>query len=639
MNYFDILFQMKTGKKVPYSKDYFDTLFAAKLAEMQIKTLTGTLPLTFRTSETALRSWTIYGNNTPHIATSTAVLPLTFTTVEDKLRDWEIRGNDESYQMLSDSIGQQVITCDAGTTVSTGITGLISLDAGSYTIHYYQMTSMASNTRNTLSILSNATGTQTYENGSPNHNLNAGWYSWTFDISTAGYYQLRIWINTPSDETKATNFILTKGETQAPDHYIPYQQGVGQRTENLFDCRKNSHGSIDSVVAGVQFQYANQSITLSQTANGRYPQQQILGENGILMLENGTQYYGKLYIENAPENANIYMLLHASTDGTNYTTITTIRSAGVTFTPNDDYTVYRWLFVAEGDDITYNNTVVKFAIVKGNTAPAEYVPYGYEIPISVNGTPQTFYIGDSPLTAGQSISKTSTGVDIATTEGENTISTTLYNKPETAISFVDYVGVGEKSGNDWQIPLSVSCNRNLFDIMNNLGSTGGVTVSSRDAAMSAVTATMSNQRALILGYTAVITGNDTFVLSFDKTTSGAAELRIVKGSTTETFDISEAKSYSFTIESQSSYGGIQPFLVAGESGTYTFEKIMIRKANDAGGFVPYGAKYTYSMPIDAPLTEGQSITDTQTISTFEGANTLDTSLTNKPSMSITYKGG
>ena len=63
MDFFGILFDMKNGKKVPYSKTYFDTLFAAKLAEMQVKTLTGTLPLTFVTNENHLRSWTIYGNN------------------------------------------------------------------------------------------------------------------------------------------------------------------------------------------------------------------------------------------------------------------------------------------------------------------------------------------------------------------------------------------------------------------------------------------------------------------------------------------------------------------------------------------------------------------------------------------------
>lgn len=61
MNYFDILFQMKTGNKVPYSKDYFDALFAAKLAEMQIKTLTGTLPMMFRANGTALIDYRIYG--------------------------------------------------------------------------------------------------------------------------------------------------------------------------------------------------------------------------------------------------------------------------------------------------------------------------------------------------------------------------------------------------------------------------------------------------------------------------------------------------------------------------------------------------------------------------------------------------
>lgn len=317
------------------------------------------------------------------------------------------------------------------------------------------------------------------------------------------------------------------------------QQGVGERTKNLFDCRKSNNGYTDITVAGVRFLYGNQSITLSQTANGRYPQQQIRGENGILTLVKNTQYYGILYIDNAPENANIYMLLQASTDGSSYTTIATIGSAGVTFTPNDDYIIYRWLFVAEGEGFTYNNTVVKFAIVEGNTAPQTYIPHGYQIPISVQGknlfdistmidpdsagkylkndgtagneagfvyttyipiaaqrvrldnvtggaasiccydanknfirgqmyyqqnvillstsdaafvrfslkpvmesnaalfglNDYTFYIGDSPLTEGETVSKSSTGVDIELFEGENTISTTLYNKPEMEIRY------------------------------------------------------------------------------------------------------------------------------------------------------------------------------------------------------------
>ena len=63
MNFYDILFQQQNAKAVPYSKNYFDTLFAQKLADLQIKTLTSVLPLTFKTSETKLRNWTISGND------------------------------------------------------------------------------------------------------------------------------------------------------------------------------------------------------------------------------------------------------------------------------------------------------------------------------------------------------------------------------------------------------------------------------------------------------------------------------------------------------------------------------------------------------------------------------------------------
>jgi hypothetical protein len=45
------------------------------------------------------------------------------------------------------------------------------------------------------------------------------------------------------------------------------------------------------------------------------------------------------------------------------------------------------------------------------------------------------YIGDSPLTEGETVSKTSTGQDIELFEGENVVSTTLYNKPEVEIKY------------------------------------------------------------------------------------------------------------------------------------------------------------------------------------------------------------
>jgi hypothetical protein len=48
------------------------------------------------------------------------------------------------------------------------------------------------------------------------------------------------------------------------------------------------------------------------------------------------------------------------------------------------------------------------------------------------------YIGDTPLTEGETVSKTSTGVDIELFEGENTVSTTLYNKPTMEIKYKEY---------------------------------------------------------------------------------------------------------------------------------------------------------------------------------------------------------
>jgi hypothetical protein len=70
------------------------------------------------------------------------------------------------------------------------------------------------------------------------------------------------------------------------------------------------------------------------------------------------------------------------------------------------------------------------------------------------------YIGDSPLTEGETVSKTSTGVDIELFEGENVVSTTLYNKPTMEIE-ASY-GVGVKDNNHYIIPFKV--NTTIYNI-------------------------------------------------------------------------------------------------------------------------------------------------------------------------------
>jgi hypothetical protein len=100
-----------------------------------------------------------------------------------------------------------------------------------------------------------------------------------------------------------------------------------------------------------------------------------------------------------------------------------------------------------------NYTFNHIMIVKGSTAPDHYIPYqqgvgeqrvdGYYVPLTISQTGQPnktvdIYIGDSPLTEGKTVSKQSTGVDIELFEGENTVSTTLYNKPEMEIKYKEY---------------------------------------------------------------------------------------------------------------------------------------------------------------------------------------------------------
>ena len=104
-------------------------------------------------------------------------------------------------------------------------------------------------------------------------------------------------------------------------------------------------------------------------------------------------------------------------------------------------------------------------LVKGSTAPDHYVPYGFEIPLTISQAGQTdktydIYIGDSPLTEGETVSKTSTGQDIELFDGENTVSTTLYNKPSMEIE-ASY-GVGVKDNNHYIIPFKV--NTTIYNI-------------------------------------------------------------------------------------------------------------------------------------------------------------------------------
>lgn len=69
---------------------------------------------------------------------------------------------------------------------------------------------------------------------------------------------------------------------------------------------------------------------------------------------------------------------------------------------------------------TANNVVFK-PMLRAADTDAVFIPYGYEVPVTCGGSTTNIFIGDSPLSADDTVSKTSTGADIPTTDGSNTL--------------------------------------------------------------------------------------------------------------------------------------------------------------------------------------------------------------------------
>jgi hypothetical protein len=131
-----------------------------------------------------------------------------------------------------------------------------------------------------------------------------------------------------------------------------------------------------------------------------------------------------------------------TTDGAVYAEYTEYPVLGLV-AYNNSRVIGTTTFTATIDGYVAFRTTANYATsmcVVGSTAPDHYIPYGYEIPIAVSQQGETdknynIYIGDTPLTEGETISKSSTGVDIEMFEGENTVSTTLDNKPTMEIKY------------------------------------------------------------------------------------------------------------------------------------------------------------------------------------------------------------
>ena len=69
-------------------------------------------------------------------------------------------------------------------------------------------------------------------------------------------------------------------------------------------------------------------------------------------------------------------------------------------------------------------------LVEGAVASSTYIPYGYRIPIVCGGTTTNIYL-DEPLTEGESVSMSDTGLSIPTINGSNTLSVNTTVQPSS----------------------------------------------------------------------------------------------------------------------------------------------------------------------------------------------------------------
>ena len=418
----------------------------------------------FISDNSSFKDYKIYGNGGE--IHPTGVLPLTFTAKAENAADWTIYGNDEPGEnhwhqnAYSTTINNVLISADTSslTISSNGSSAMISatsdvwknaiktlIGSGEYT---YQYTITGTHTNMAIGFYK-SDGTIVFTS-----NQNA--YSGTFTSDNTEYYNGFYLPNGWSGNITVTQ-MLVKGST-APDHYIPYQQGVGERTANLADfiAPVYTYDNFYAIKTLAQAQRQPHCIFLDTGDYIIYANLtsdlwdiKAFTETGEVISDN--RFSGESLISHAP--SQYWFNLTWKEGGSNYWYFVSRLdlSRGVVIHLQQP----TWILICSN-----TSKATQFSITPGSTAPAEYSPYGYEIPLTINNTPQTFYIGDNPLTAGQSISKTSTGVDLELFEGENTVSTTLYNKPSMEIE-TSY-GVGVKDNNHYIIPFKV--NTTIYNI-------------------------------------------------------------------------------------------------------------------------------------------------------------------------------
>ena len=406
---------LKASKGLPVSDSY--AALWAKKAESGIKTFTGRLPLFFRTSERKLRDWVIYGNNSVGknlleiTAVSLTINGVVFTV--DK-QAGTVTANKENMTTATSSMnyhfylppGDYIFTCD---------------DDAQRDITY-----------DSYVRITNATLARDNNNDAPGN-------SFTWGGGNVFIYH-RIQRAYAENEHTFKPMIRKAGTSEA---FEPYKVGVGKKTKNLLEITEESQ-----TIHGVIFTVDKQAGTVTAT------RESASSSDAILAIEIPDEVKGQnLYFSGCPSegSANTYNVYTVDYN----TTLRALQWDGTTPTATDYGTSNNEVRYVEGHrsqirlrvkaGYDAQNVVFKPMLRPANTT-SDFIPYGYQIPLDVRdgktgeyNYAYDIFIGEFPLTEGESISKSSTGIDIRTIADQenypNILTTALTNKPEMMIKY------------------------------------------------------------------------------------------------------------------------------------------------------------------------------------------------------------
>jgi hypothetical protein len=230
--------------------------------------------------------------------------------------------------------------------------------------------------------------------------------------------------------TSTLPLTFNTSETKLRDWTISgNDEGVGVRTKNFVDIT-----GYDTKHYNVRWYEDNGQLkasgTYTDTSAHTWPRFYAKISAGTYTLSGSPDY--------AQSGVRLQVGTCTDAQGSNFTVLGYDTGLGYSFTLQAGLWISVRVYTAASLYQQGVNLTLPIMVRKADTTP-DFIPFGYEIPLTVSQdeTDKSYdiFIGDAPLIEGETVSKTSTGIDIELFEGENTVSTTLTNKPEMTIKY------------------------------------------------------------------------------------------------------------------------------------------------------------------------------------------------------------